>query len=334
MLNVGWSFDVVRPDGTTVAFTPRTGATVSLDLSRDTRRTLSGLVLDPAAAAAVDLVADRARAFLTLDGIPAQIGLYSFTEDSLAEDAVLGPGGAPADLVYAEAADGFTRLRAAIAAPLVAHAGADPAQIMIALLDEVGLPNSIAGAVAPLTSEQAWPAGTPLEAIISGCAELAGHRRPWADNTGTIRSVAALVVDSEVIDLADLNPLAGTVLITNVRLSAPNRVVVVDDSADFPTTGVWNAPASAPNSAAARGWVTVEIVAQQGLSGAVHATAIAETLGERLSARRLSATIPPTARLDGPVVLAHRGTRWIVTGWSTTTAPGATMSLDATEFTP
>jgi hypothetical protein len=96
--------------------------------------------------------------------------------------------------------------------------------------------------------------------------------------------------------------------------------------------GVWDAPSTAPNSAATRGWVQTAGVQAQGLSGVVHAQQMAQTIGEQMAARRLAGDIVPTNRLDGPVVLSFDSALWLVNGWSVSTAVGSTMSFDASEL--
>lgn len=327
----GWAFAAQSPAGVITPIHPSLTGTLTHDLSREIRRTADGLMLTPDQAARIDLAADLVWIYLRVDGIAHPMGLFHVSEDSVTEDAFLDEHGDPADLNYLTLGDRLTRLRACDEVARTALAGADPSQVMIAVIATTGVPASIAGAANPISTDVVWPAGTTAEAIVSQCADLAGHRRPWADNTGVIRSVAAQVVSTEVIPLAELGPLAGSVTVTNTRLFTPNRIVVVDDTALVPTVGTWDAPASAPNSAVARGWVQTQIVTQQGLSGSVHAAQVAATVGEQLAARGLSATIRPTWRLDGPVILSHRGAYWMVTSWSVAFAPGATMSLTATE---
>lgn len=329
----GWRFYAENPAGVVTLFKPLIGASVSSDLTREVRRTVSGVALMPAEAAKVDLAADLCRLVLVADGVEYPMGLFRFVEDSVQEDAVDLGDGTAGDMTHCELGDQFVRLLAADERPIVALAGTDPSQVMIDAISSTGVPHSITGSVAPIRFDVVWSPGTTLEAVVSQCADLAGHRRPWSDNDGVIRSIAARVVDTTVIALADLGPLSGSVVITNTRLSSPNRVVVQDDQAAVPTVGIWDAPASAPNSVVARGWVRVLMVAQQGLSGAVHARDVAETIGEQLGARKLAAQIPPTHLLDGPVVLAHRGALWLMQSWSASTAPNTMMGIDATELT-
>lgn len=331
MTSYGWRFTAVKPSGATAPVPFTTTGTMAQDLSGKSRRTLTGFALLPADAAAIDLSADTLLAELLIDGAAYDMGRYRAAADVVDVDAI-SLDGLPADVVHVDFADLFLQLERADEIPRTAPEGTDPTWLMRELIAECGVPASIAGPVASIADAVTWAPFTTHEAVVSQLAEIAGHRRPWMDRHGIIRSVSAARVDAVPIPLADLLPLAGSVKIEDVYLSAPNRVVVYDDQAAIPLVGVWNAPAAAPNSAARRGFVLAVGVQQQGLTDAAHATAIAEAVGEQLSARRLNATIEPTWRLDGPTVLEFRDALWLCQSWSVGTQKGATMTLSATEL--
>ncbi len=331
-VGTGWTLLSVSPANvaTEVKFT-NTGQ-FTHDQSRPVRRAISGFSLLPSEAEKVDLARDSVRAYLRVDDQSYPMGIFYFTESSRQKDAIKDDDGNPSDLIHVSLSDQFIRLQRSDEVPRFALAGADPSQEMIRYLSETDIPHSITGAANPISEDVVWQPFTTYETIVSQLAELAGHRRPWADNYGVIRSVSARVVDSEVIPLEDLKPIDGTIVITDNYLSAPNRVVVYDDQGEYPVVGVWDAPSTAPNSAATRGWVQTAGVQAQGLSGVVHAQQMAQTIGEQMAARRLAGDIIPTNRLDGPVVLSYDGALWLVNGWSVSTAVGSTMSFDASEL--
>lgn len=331
-VGTGWTLLSVSPANvaTEVKFTD-TGQ-FTHDQSRPVRRAISGFTLLPSEAAKVDLARDSIHAFLRVDDQTYPMGIFYFTESSRQKNAIKDVDGNPADLIYVSLSDQFIKLQRSDEVPRFALTGADPSQEMIKYLEETDIPHSVTGSVNPIAEDVVWQPFTVYEAIISQLAELAGHRRPWADNYGVIRSVAAQVVDSEIIPLEDLEPIDGTIVITDNYLSAPNRVVVYDDQGEFPVVGTWDAPSSAPNSASTRGWVHTAGVQAQGLSGEVHARQVARTIGEQMAARRLAGDIVPTNRLDGPVVLSYDGALWLVNGWSVSTTVGSTMSFDASEL--
>lgn len=302
------------------------------DQSRAVRRAISGFTLLPSEAAKLDLARDSVHAFLRVDDVSYPMGIFYFTESNRQKDAIIGTDGLPTDLIHVSLSDQFIRLQRSDEVPRVALDGADPSQEMIKYIGEAGVPHSVTGSDSNISEDVVWQPFTTYEAIVSQLAELAGHRRPWADNYGVIRSVASQVVDSEVIPLEDLQPIAGSIVVTENYLSAPNRVVVYDDQSSSPIVGSWDAPASAPNSASNRGWVQTAGVQAQGLSGVVHAQRVARTIGEQMAARRLAGDIVPTNRLDGPVILSWDGALWLVNGWSVSTTVGSVMSFDAGEL--
>lgn len=302
------------------------------DQSRAVRRAISGFTLLPSEAAKLDLARDSVHAFLRVDDVSYPMGIFYFTESNRQKDAIIGTDGLPTDLIHVSLSDQFIRLQRSDEVPRVALDGADPSQEMIKYIGEAGVPHSVTGSDSNISEDIVWQPFTTYEAIVSQLAELAGHRRPWSDNYGVIRSVASQVVDSEVIPLEDLQPIAGSIVVTENYLSAPNRVVVYDDQSSSPIVGSWDAPASAPNSASNRGWVQTAGVQAQGLSGVVHAQRVARTIGEQMAARRLAGDIVPTNRLDGPVILSWDGALWLVNGWSVSTTVGSVMSFDAGEL--
>lgn len=331
-VGTGWTMVSVTPAGVTTDVKFTDTGNFTHDQNRPIRRAISGFTLLPTEAAKLDLARDSIHAYLRVDDQSYPMGIFYFTESSRQKDAIIGPDGQPADLIHVSLSDQFIRLQRSDEVPRIALAGADPSQEMIKYIGEADVPHSITGAENPIADDVLWQPFTPYETIVTQLAELAGHRRPWADNYGVIRSVAARVVDSDVIPLEELEPIAGTIVITENYLSAPNRVVVYDDSAMYPIVGVWDAPASAPNNATNRGWVTTTGVQAQGLSGENHARQVAETLGEQFSSRKLFCDIVPTNRLDGPVVLSYDGALWLVDSWAVSTKVGSTMSFDATEL--
>jgi hypothetical protein len=305
------------------------------DQNRSVRRAISGFRLLPSEAAKVDLARDAVYAFLEVNGESYPMGVFYFTESSRVKDAIIDDAGNPADIIEVSLADSFIRLQRSDEVPRTALAGTDPSQEMIRYLNETGTPHSITGAAANIFDDVTWSPFTTYEEIVSQLAELAGHRRPWADNYGVIRSVSANVVDSEILSFGagmDIQPIAGTIVVVENYLSAPNRVVVYDDQAAYPIVGSWDAPSSAPNSLLNRGWVLTAGVPQQGLSGPVHAQQVARTIGEQLSARSFSCQIMPTNRLDGPQVVRYLDALWLTESWSVSSAPGSVMSVNFREL--
>lgn len=333
-MDISWMFVVQNAAGVRHTINPTMTGSVSQDLGREIRRSLSGLTFLPTEFAKfTDLANDAVYVTLNIDDVPFPIGIFYAVESNYQPDVVLDSStGEVSDLYHIDFGCGFTRLRRSDEKTRLALRGSDPTQLMVTYANEAGLDNAIAGSFTSFQETTVWGAGTDFEQIISQLAEVAGHRSPWCDNNGVLRSVAALVVDAAIINLEVLGPMANTIVITEQYLSAPNRVVVEDTSAGFPVIGIWEAPATAPHSLFRRGYPLTVIVGQQGLGSAVNAQRVAETIGESLSSRRLSCEILPTTRLDGPVILRYRDSLWLCQNWSLDTGNGALMSIEATEL--
>lgn len=337
MATFGWRFEAVNPADVRTPFGPALATTVSLDFSRQIRRAVSTVTLLPSEQEKVDLVRDRVDLFLDVtdeNGVTSAepFGQFWFNESTRQCDVIKNDDGATTDLVFAAMGDAFVKLIQNDERARLLLSGSDPSQEMIRYLELAGVTHAIAGAVYQTEQDTTFAAFTTYEEIVSQLGDLAGHRRAWADNDGVIQSVSSAVVESEIIDLLDLVPELGTIALTENYLTAPNRVVAVDNQAFTPTVGVWNAPSVSPSSQFNRGRVLAVLHQQQGLSGQVHAERVAETVGERLVARKLDATIEPTVVLDGPAIIRYRDALFLLDNWSVSTAPGARMTITATEL--
>lgn len=336
-MNIGWNFYAVGSTGRTeIHFT--TSGSYSFDSTRDVPRQLSGLVLIPSEEAKVNLSSDRIEVFFTqvdsFGSVSKPFGVFRFTESSHQKDVMRLFDGTAGDLTSVTLNDRLVELKRNTGAAHTLAAGSDPSQAMQQILTDAGIPGTVSGSVSPLSNTISWDGSTEEIARFDTLATLAGHRPPWSNNSGVVRSVPAVVIQTDIIDLADLYPTAGSTVITDNYLSAPNRIIVNDNSSTAgPIVGQWDAPGSAPNSASMRGYVQTEVVSQQGLFGNAHADEVAMTLGEALIARQLDVEILQTTILDGPQVIRYDGSLWLLQSWQTSTAPGSKMNLTAKELT-
>lgn len=329
----GWNFYALKGGGLRVQIYFTTSGSYSFDTSRDVPRQISGLVLLPTEAAKVDLSADQIEVWYGDNGDCNQFGVLRFTESSHQKDVVRLLDGTAGDLTPVTLNDRMVELKRNTGAAHSLAPGADPSQAMQAILDAAGIPGGISGSASPLKNPVSWDGSIEDLARFNNLATLAGHRQPWSNNSGVVRSVPALVIQTDIINLADLKPTAGSIVITDNYLTAPNRVIVSDNSSGIgPVVGQWDAPGSAPNSASARGYVQTMVVEQQGLYGNAHADEVAATIGEDLIARQLNAEILITTILDGPQILSYDSSLWLLQSWSCGTAPGSKMTLTAKEL--
>lgn len=310
------------------------GGELSFDLNRDVVKALSGLMFIPEEARKIDNPAGQEISlYMVKDGVQHRMGVYSFTEETLQKSVTLDDEGTVSDIHIFNLGDRMARLIRNDGTPETLNPGFDPAQEMDRIISNTGIPGSVSGAVNISQTPVTWDGVVTDLAKVQALAELAGHRRPWMDNEGIIRSVQARSVVSDVIPLEDLEPTEGSIGITNTYLSAPNRFIVSDNGgATAQIVGQWDAPAGAPHSHANRGYYRTEVLQTQGLGSSSHAETVARTLGERARARQLTAKIVPTPLLDGPVTLSYDGSMWLVSRWTVNLQPGSTMDITAEEI--
>lgn len=336
---IGWRFSAVKPSGHAEEVFPTTTGQISYDDNNSSRYTLTGLVFLPNSMHRFNPSTDYLIAYMSVDGLTYKMGNFYATSLSRQKDVILDPevddeDGDPivADLVHIDFADGFVKFQQSTEAPIVALKGADPSDIMRDVAESVGFSTSIAASITRMGSDTTWSAFTSLYEVINSVYPIAGHRAPWISFAGVFCSVAARQVAEDATSLESLDPIAGTVTISETFLSAPNRVVVFDDQAPYPLVGIWNAPASAPHSFANRGYYVTQSEPQQGLPSIQAAIETAATIGEQLTARTLNASILPTPFLNGPKILSYDGALWLIRSWSMPTAPGSLIDLEATEL--
>ncbi len=330
---VGWRFYSIKPSGHGLEIYPSTTGQFSYDDGNSSRVTLTGLVFLPNSMHRFNPAQDYLQVYLLLDDLVYSFGRYYATSLSRQKDVIINPDDDEiADLIHIDFSDGFVKLQASTEAPIVALTGADPSNIMRDAAEIAGFSTAIASSDSRLGNDTTWDAFTSLYEVIDSIYPIAGHRPPWINFGGVFQSIAARQVQAEAIDLESLDPVAGTITVSETLLSAPNRVVVYDDAAQYPLVGVWNAPASAPHSFANRGYYITKAEAQQGVANIAAANLAAATIGEQLTARTLSASIFPTAQIDGPTILEYDSALWLIRSWSLSTSPGSVMDLEATEL--
>lgn len=367
MPEIGWRFVLEKPSGVMKDLHFTTTGSYSFDITRPVTRAISGFVLVPEEFDKVDLVRDQVLCYLLVDDVAKAMGVFRFTDSSQQIDAAKifsrsgsgvgsgltysSPMGYSVNYPYADTAlllregyvarnlanvslgDTATTLLRNDGSAETLRTGFDASQEMQRICLNAGLEYSIAGSQGPSRNDVTWDGSATDLDKVTQLAVLAGHRNPWSDNDGILRSVPAIVVQTDVIDLDSLKPTGQSLVVTESFLTAPNRVIVNDNSSiDRAIQGQWDAPASAPHSFANLGYFRTITQSVQGLGSVEHAQSVAQALGEAYSARRLDCQIQPTNILDGPQVIFFSGALWLVTGWSISTEPNSTMSLSCQEL--
>lgn len=334
MSDLDWTFFTRVPDGDETQVYPIVGGTFSYDDSRTSVRTLSGLSWLPPQVANMNLSANDLLVYLTIDcGTPVLMGTMRASSVAEQKDVLTNKDGTSGDLSHIDFSDSFVKLNGSTPSPVTVQQGTPPDQAMGQIAELAGLDHAFAGSTGVVISAVTYAPFTAFSTMLSDMALQAGQRPPWADRTGVARSVTANVVQSQVVDLATLKPIQGTIVVTDNYLTAPDLVMVYDQTAPSATTATWNAPASSPGSAFARGYSIGVGLAIQGISSTTQAYQAAQAYGEQQLARSLSVTLAPesSALFDGPNLIGYLGSTWLVRSWSISTTPGSTMSLVAAE---
>ena len=331
-----WRWEVWAPSGTFVPWYPTVGGSLNFDQGRDIPRAVSGLSSIAAESVKVVTLKHRMRLYLVKEGQDdVLMGTFYLSENTIQLHAYVADG-AVQSINHLGLADSFLLLRRSTGAAETIFAGSDPAQEMQRLLDEAGIPNSIAGSVYSIASDITWDGAETLLNKISQLAELAGHLPPWADPTGIVRSETLDFAEQTVYPLEQLGPEATTISAVQNFLTAPNRVIVTgtEGTVGYPLRGQWDAPSIYLFSEFQRGYVLTETVDVQGLQSNAHAEEVARLIGMRNAASSLTFSIPPTDALNEPRLISYLGHLWRVDSWDVGLATNSRMTVQATLYVP
>jgi len=290
-------------------------------------RSLSGFRLDPEQAGQIDTITARIRpSWILQDGTSYPLGVFLFAD---ASRSLLSYG----TELDATLVDQTFILDQQLDASLSYPAGT----VVTTVLDELAaLAGIVSRAVTPSTQALsypiAWKAGTArLTAMVELCQQIA-YSAPYFDNEGTLRIVparnAATASPDIVYAAGDLDSgriYAKTIVETDDLLRAPNRYVVIDNSATAgPIVGRYDLPSSAPNSIANRGFAVTRVVDLQGLSSPADADSAARALASQDAEAFLWATFSaaPDPRHDAFNIVEFLGGLYREIGWTLTCAPG------------
>lgn len=313
--------------------------TVSVDTTRTIKRDLRGLVLPPSELAAISPAADRVRPVTIMpDGSEYPMGVVVFVG---ATDAPHSYG----NLFTGALLDQCWVVDQPMTAGVSLATGASIHDAIVEALS--GLPGIIGFTVddtgATIGTAVHWPIGTSRLAYVNDLCAKAGCFDLYFDNTGwgRVRAVPSdLTLITPTVVYVEGEPgagggigniIEGTTLVTENYLSSANRFVAIDSSAQTdPIVGIYNIPASAPNSFAARGEYVTVVVNEQGLANVDAAVAAARAAAAKSAANFLwvsfQGVIDP--RHDTYDVLEVRGILYREQKWSVTLQEGAPMSHD------
>jgi hypothetical protein len=304
-------------------------ASVENNINRTVKRTMSGVRIPPSELAAVRPYSDRVRPVMVLEnGVELPVGVFLFGDLSRTIDTA----GTEAE---ASLVDQTVILDTGIAEPYSVPAGKSLTVAMGEILAaspvaayDVAQTGQVAG------SPLAWPAGASRLRVLSDLAATAGFYSPYFDNAGTCRLVAvpdlsaasaSIVYAQGGVDTGRV--IRGSIVRSDDTLGAPNRYVAVDASGQGGGfVGAYDVPATAPHSAANRGFVISRTVEVQGLATQADATAAAKAAGlQDTSYEHLQFASPPDPRHDTFDVVEFDGAVWREQSWTMTLREGEPM---------
>lgn len=207
--------------------------TIENNTNRTIKRQMTGMVLHPSDAAAVNPMTDRLRASMILaDGIVRPLGVFLFSGFDRKRTSY---GLVPSPTLHDQGAIIDQPVPNTVMNPPGSLVTDMLAQHLDGLPLPAGLSVETSGARTSLTSAMTWPAGTSRATIVNETAAVAGFYSGYFDAAGvyTFRSPSPAGPDDppDMDYDRDVNPsriVADTIVVSDDLLDAPNRYIVVD----------------------------------------------------------------------------------------------------------
>lgn len=296
---------------------------VANDTTRTIKRTLDSLDVDPQAARHVDPIADRLRPVVTLeDGTEWPLGVFLFV-DATRQALTVGRqlSGSLHDQTFM--ADQPTDRTVSYGRRK------NLGDLLTEQAEAAGFPAISVDSTNRVTGKPiAWPAGTHRLKILEEVATMAGMFSPYCTNSGVFR--CRKVTAPEVVLRYELGGriVADSAAESDDLLDAPNRYIVIDDSAsDAPIVGTYDVPRSSPVSIARRGFPVATVRTLQGLDSgeAADEAARADATNASLGFEVVEFDAVPDYRHDTFDDITYLGETWSETGWELECSPTAVM---------
>lgn len=302
---------------------------ISNNINRTIKRTMDALVLPPSSAADVNPLVHRVRPMMLLsNGSEHPLGVFLFA-DYTADEWSFG------DIAHGTMTDKGLILDQPISKSSGYGAGVAIADALAAEFTAAGLtlfdidPTITTVLGAPV----AWPAGTSRAEVVNELCAKAGAYSAWFSNAGivTVRRVTDLATDTPELVYTpgpSSRIIQGSTTRTSALLDAPNRYIAIDGSAtDSAIVGVFDVPASAPHSAAHRGFVVATVIRGDGYQNVAAATAAARAAYNQGGGdfEHLAFSGPPDPRHDTFQTVQFDGVNYREQEWSLSLSEGAEM---------
>lgn len=309
--------------------------TVSVDTSRNAKRTLQRVDLLPGEIENVDTIRDRLRLDMLLeDGTIWPMGLYLFTGTSREVLSTPLLTSSASHVAHLDLVDQTL----IVDQPTDRSFTAKPFTVLTNFIQTVltGLPvvvNVQTSGNRVGAEAISWPAGTNRLRIINEVAKMLGYHELYFDNFGV--GQLGLMPDPLTTDEEDVIDYSTTPRVfrpsltrSDDLLDLPNRFIVIGSGAsETPAIGRYTIPSSVPHSVANRGFVIAHTEQMQGIETGVQAfwAAVALSREYRFAHEVFDFTGPPDPRHDHYNTLGLEGARILEVAWSMSLAEGAPM---------
>jgi len=320
-------FELVN--GTTGAFlgeiTPVRDASLTHDTTRIIKRILR-INLGAADTAHVNPVTDRVDVYMVFrqeGGHEHPLGRYMFTDAQLAK-YTSGKLGSYALLDEMFIIDQQVTIG-------ISGGGRPVPTLIRDVLRDVSIPIPYTLETSPYVSVESWGIGTGRGQVLESLALSGDYFGPWFGNDRLLHFIRSFDPAQRVPDFDfdnSSNVSRDDIIEAGDLLTAPNRFIVVSNTAQDPTqpvVGVADVPVTAPHSAANRGFV-IPIVINLQVADAPQASAVARNLAIRQDVfERVTLATAPDPRHDSYNVVRWQSQLWLELGWTMTLVEGGAM---------
>jgi hypothetical protein len=187
-----------------------------------------------------------------------------------------------------------------------------------------------------------WPAGTNRMRIFNELAAMIGYTDLYFDNAGVGQSHPfpdALTTDqADVLDYSSPPRIyRPTLVFSDDLLQLPNKFIVIGSGASGANVvGSYSVPASAPHSAANRGYVVAHSEQLQGIETKIQATIAATRIARefRFAVQTVDFSGPHDPRHDHYNTLEIEAVRFLEGAWTMTLNEGSAMRHTAYQTYP
>ena len=231
------------------------------NINRTIKRTLTNVRLLPSDVAAVDPLTDRVRVSAILQGVTYPLGVFMWVTDpgTLYSYGIIGD-------------NGFVDLTGILDQPLGRPVGYTAGQstdnAIASLAIEVGISSfNLASTGHTLGKPLSWGPEDSRMSVMSQLANASGCYSPFFNNAGLLTTIKPPALDVSQYEYPlneNSRVVNGTLVISNDRLSSPNRWLATGTGAtEAPVWATYTVPASAPHSYENRGFYITRTIQGQ-----------------------------------------------------------------------